>query len=167
MGMTEQKERGSGTVTSDLSFEPRRGEGPVGTGVHLLRRTHGPTGVTIADVWLTFLFLPVVPFGEWTVERGGASDPSWLVTQIERPRVLRSVGWVAGGIVAALVSLVPAYVVVAFFMGSKAAGLAGLFSSAGGIIGTIGWLDQTRERVPFRTAVRALARAPRVPRARV
>jgi hypothetical protein len=145
--------------TSDLRFEPRRGEGPVGTGVHLLRRTHGPTGVTIADVWLTFLFLPVVPLGEWTVERGGAPGSSWLVTQIEKPRALRSVAWVAGGIVAAVASLVPAYVVVAFFMGSKPAELAGLFSSAGGIIGTVGWLDQTRERVPFRTAVRALTRA--------
>ncbi len=129
----------------------------VGTGVHLLCRNHGPTGVTIADVWLTILFLPVVPFGEWTVERGGASGSSWLVTQIERPRVLRSVAWVAGGIVAAVASLVPAYVAVTFFMGSKPVELAGLFSSAGGIIGTIGWLDQTRERVPFRTALRALA----------
>jgi hypothetical protein len=149
--------------TTDLRFEPRRGEGPVGTGVHLLRRTRDSTGVTIADVWLTFLFLPVVPFGEWTVERGGASGSSWLVTRIERPRVMRSVAWVAGGIVAGLVSLVPAYVAVAFFMGSKPAELGGLFSSAGGIIGTIGWLDQTRERVPFRTAVRALARAARSP----
>jgi hypothetical protein len=151
------------TGTTDLRFEPRRGEGPVGTGVHLLRRTHESTGVTIADVWLTFLFLPVVPFGEWTVERGGASGSSWLVTRIERPRVMRSMAWVAGGIVAGLVSLVPAYVAVAFFMGSKPAELAGLFSSAGGIIGTIGWLDQTRERVPFRIAVRALARATRSP----
>jgi len=150
-------------VTGNLSFEPRRGEGPVGTGVHLLRRTHDSTGVTIADVWLTFLFLPVVPFGKWTVERGGASGSSWLVTRIERPRVMRSVAWVAGGMVAGLVSLVPAYVAVAFFMGSKPAELGGLFSSAGGIIGTIGWLDQTRERVPFRTAVRALARAARPP----
>jgi hypothetical protein len=150
-------------VTGNLSFEPRRGEGPVGTGVHLLRRTRDSTGVTIADVWLTFLFLPVVPFGEWTVERGGASGSSWLVTRIERPRVMRSVAWVAGGMVAGLVSLVPAYVAVAFFMGSKPAELGGLFSSAGGIIGTIGWLDQTRERVPFRTAVRALARAARPP----
>jgi hypothetical protein len=81
-----------------------------------------------------------------------------VVTQIEKPRLSRSVAWVAGGMVAAVASLVPAYVAVAFFMGSKPAELAGLFSSAGGIIGTIGWLDQTRERVPFRTAVRALAR---------
>ena len=146
---------------TDLPFEPRRGEGPVGTGVHLVRRSHGPTGVTIADVWLTFLFLPVVPFGEWTVERGGASRSSWRVAQVRRPHLLRSVAWVAGGVVAILASLLPAYVAVSFFMGSKPAELGGLFASAGAIIGTLGWLDQTRERVPFRTAVRILGRASR------
>ena len=146
-------------MTSDLSFEPKRGEGPVGTGVHLLRRAHGATGVTIGDVWLTFVFLPVVPLGEWTVERKDASGSSWLFTHIERPHFLRSVAWIAGGVLAALVSLAPAYLAVTFLMGSKPVELAGLFLSAGAIIGTLGWLDQTRERVPFRTAVQALSRA--------
>ena len=146
-------------MTTDLLFKPRRGEGPVGTGVHLLRRTHGPTGVTIADVWLTLLFLPVVPFGEWTVERGGVSGSSWLVTHIRRPHFLSSAAWVAGGVAAMLVSIVPAYIALDFFMGSKPAERGGLFSSAGAILGTLGWLDETRERVPFRTAVKALGRA--------
>ena len=147
---------GSGLVTTDTLFEPKRGEGPVGTGVHLLRRTHGPTGVTIADVWLTFLFLPVVPLGRWTMERGRASSTSWLVTHIARPRFVSSMAWVAGGVVATLVSLVPAYLAITSFMGSKPAELGGLFSSAGAVIGTLGWLDQTRERVPFRPALQVL-----------
>jgi hypothetical protein len=149
----------SGRVKTDLSFEPSRGVGLVGTGVHLLRRTHGPTGVTIADAWLTFLFLPVIPFGEWTVDQGGASGSPWLVRHVKRPSFWTSVAWVAGGVVATLMSLVPAYCAITFFMGSKPAELGGLFSSAGAIIGTLGWLDQTRERVPFRIAVQALARA--------
>jgi hypothetical protein len=69
-------------VTTDQSFEPGRGEGPVGTGVFMLRRSLGPNGVAIAHVWVTFLFLPVVPLGEWTVERGGAPGSSGLVTDI-------------------------------------------------------------------------------------
>jgi hypothetical protein len=146
-------------VRTDLLFEPSRGVGPVGTGVHLLRRSHGPTGITIADAWLTFLFPPVIPFGEWTVDQGGASGSSWLVTHVKRPSFWRSVARVAGGIVATLMSLVPAYCAITFFMGSKPAELGGLFSSAGVIIGTLGWLDQTRERVPFRVAVHALAKA--------
>ena len=50
------------------AFEARRGGGPLGTGVHLLRRRNTASGET-ADAWLTVLFLPVVPFGEWTIER--------------------------------------------------------------------------------------------------
>jgi hypothetical protein len=146
-------------VTSDLSFVPKRGEGPVGTGVHLLRRVHGATGVTIAEVWLTVAFLPFVPFGEWTVERGDASGSPWVVAHIKRPRFLTSLAWVVGGVVAALASLAPAYLVVTFLMGSKPVELGGLFCSAGAIIGTMGWLDQTRERIPFRMAVRALGGA--------
>jgi hypothetical protein len=126
--------------------------------VHLLRRRHGPTGVTSADAWLTFLFLPVVPLGEWALEQGGPSGASWRVTQVRRPRFWRSAAWVAGGVVAILASLVPAYVAVSFFMGSKPAELGGLFASAGAIIGSLGWLDQTRERVPFRAAVGVLGR---------
>jgi hypothetical protein len=150
-------------VTTDLSFKPIRGQGPVGTGVHLLRRSHGPSVTTIANAWLTVLFVPVIPFGEWTVNRGSASGSSWLVTHVKRPRFWRSVTWVAGGVLATIASLVPAYCAITFFMGSKAAELGGLFCSAGAIIGTLGWQDQTRERVPFRIAVRALARGPSWP----
>jgi len=150
-------------VTSDLLLEPSRGEGPVGTGVHLLRRTQGPTGITIADVWLTFLFVPVVPFGEWTMQRGGTSSSSWRVTHVGRPRLSKSVAWVAGGLLAIVMSLLPAYIAVTFFMGSKPVELGGLFSSAGAIIGALGWLDQTRERVPFRAAVRLLGRPAEAP----
>jgi hypothetical protein len=58
-----------------------------------------------------------------------------------------------------LACLVPAYVAVTFFMGSTPVELGGLFSSAGAIIGLLGWLDQTRDRVPIRAAVRVLGRA--------
>jgi hypothetical protein len=148
-----------GRVTTDLQFEPSRGMGPVGTGVHLLRQTDAPTGVSVGEAWLTFLFLPVIPFGEWTVDRGSPSSSCRLVRHVKRPSFWKSVAWVAGGALATLMSLAPAYCAITLFMGSKPAELAGLFSSAGAIIGTLGWLDQTRERVPFRIALHALARA--------
>ena len=150
-------------MTHESSFEPSRGEGPVGTGVHVLRRTRGPAGTTIADVWLTFLFVPVAPFGEWILERGEESGSAWRVTQVRRPHLAKSVAWVAGGVLTVLASVLPAYVAVTFFMGSKPAELGGLFSSAGAIIGALGWLDQTRDRVPFGTATRIAAARPTSP----
>jgi len=151
------------SVTNESSFEPSRGEGPVGTGVHVLRRTPGPDGTTTGDVWLTLLFVPVVPFGEWTLERGGAAGSAWRVMQVVRPRLARSAAWVAAGIGALVVSLLPAYVAIVFFMGSKPVELGGLFSSAGAIVGALGWLDQTRERVPLRAAARLLIRRAKSP----
>ena len=68
--------------------------------------------------------------------------------------------WVAGGLLAALASLLPAWLAVTVFMGSKTAELAGLFSSAGAIVGALGWLDQTRDRVPFGTATQIVAARP-------
>jgi hypothetical protein len=89
----------------ELLFSPRRAEGPVGTGVHLLRLTQGTDGI----------------------ERDG-----------------------------------PAYGALTFLMGSKIAELAGLFGSVGAIVGTLGWLDETRDRVPFWVALRAMASATRM-----
>ncbi len=145
------------------SFEPRRGRGPVGTGVHLLRCTSGLAGPTVAEVWLTVLFVPLVPLGRWTLQREGAPASAWRVTRVGRPHLGRSVAWVAGGLLAALVSLLPAWLAVTVFMGSKPAELAGLFSSAGAIIGALGWLDLTRDRVPFGTATRIVAARPTSP----
>lgn len=150
------------TVTT--SFEPMRGKGPVGTGVHVLRRTSGPAGTTVAHVWLTFLFVPVVPLGQWTVEPGAGPGPTWRVLQVGTPHVARSMAWVAGGLLAALASLLPACLAVTFFMGSKPAELAGLFSSAGAMIGTLGWLDEARDRVPLGVAARIVAARLRSPR---
>jgi hypothetical protein len=150
-------------VTNELLLEPSRGEGPVGTGVHVLRRTQGPSGSTIADVWLTVLFVPVVPFGEWTLKPGAASTPSWVVTRVARPHPLASVAWVAAGALAIVSSLLPAYAAITLSMGSKPVELGGLFSSAGAVIAALGWLDETRDRVPFGTAVRVLRRAAKSP----
>ena len=150
-------------MKDELLVEPRRGTGPIGTGVHALRRAKGPSGITIADVWLTVLFVPVVPFGEWTLQRSGASTPSWAVKSVGRPRPSKSVAWVAAGVLAVVSGLLPAYAAITFFMGSKAVELGGLFSSAGAIIGTLGWLDETRERVPLSAALRVLRRAARSP----
>jgi hypothetical protein len=144
------------------SFAPTHGRGPVGTGVHVLRRRSGPDGTTAADVWLTFLFIPLVPLGRWTVEREEGAGSAWRVTGVARPSLGRSAAWVAGGVLAALASLLPAWLAVTLFMGSKPAELGGLFSTAGAIIGALGWLDETRDRVPFRAAVR-LAVAPPMP----
>jgi hypothetical protein len=130
----------------------------VGTGVHVLRRTRGPDGTTVGDVWLTFLFLPVVPLGEWTMARAEGSASSWQVTRVARPRLVKSAVWLAAGILAVVVAVLPAYLAIAFFMGSKPVELGGLFSSAGALVGALGWLDETRERVPLRDAVRITRR---------
>jgi hypothetical protein len=146
-------------VTAEL--EPTRGQGPVGTGVHLLRRSPTPEGATVAEVWLTFVFLPVVPLGKWTLAPAASSGSSWVVGRVDRPSLPWSAAWIAGGLLAALTSLVPAWLAVTFFMGSKPAEIGGLFTSAGAIIAALGWLDGTRARVPVRTALRVLARAGR------
>lgn len=150
-------------MKDELLVEPRRGTGPIGTGVHVLRCAQGPSGITIADVWLTVLFVPVVPFGEWTLHPRGASPSTCEVTSVARPRPSKSVAWVAAGVLAVVSGLLPAYAAITFFMGSKAVELGGLFSSAGAIIGTLGWLDETRERVPLGAALRVLRRAARSP----
>ncbi len=125
-----------------------------------MRCTPGPAGTTVADVWLTVLFVPLVPLGRWTLQPGGGSGRAWRVTQVGRLHPGRSVAWVAGGLAAAVASLVPAWLAVTLFMGSKPAELAGLFSSAGAIIGALGWLDQTRDRVPLGVATRVVAARP-------
>lgn len=158
MKQARQEEPGAGTPT----FEPSRGTGPLGTGVHVLRRASTPVGTAVADVWVTLLFVPVVPLGRWTVEPAAGSGYAWRVRQVGRPRPGRSLAWVAGGLLAALASLLPAFLAVTYFMGSKTAELAGLFSSAGAVIGALGWLDQTRDRVPFGAATRIAAARPTV-----
>ena len=146
----------------ELSFLPSRAEGPVGTGVHLLRLTQGTDGIRRADAWLTLLFLPVVPFGEWILERDGRVQSASVIRYVRPPRLLKSILWIVGGIVAAILSLVPAYGALTFLMGSKMAELAGIFGSAGAILGSLGWLDETRDRVPVRVALRAMASADRM-----
>jgi hypothetical protein len=78
--------------------------------VHLLRTTRHEGGVWLADAWLTILFLPVVPLGGWMVEveRDSASDGSSVIRQVSPPRLVKSVVWIAGGVVAAVLSLLPA-----------------------------------------------------------
>jgi len=157
----ETGEEESRTVTP--SFEPARGRGPVGTGVHVLRSGAGPAGATVADIWLTLLFVPLVPLGRWTLEPEGAAGSVRRVTRVGRPHLAGSLAWIAGGVLAALASLLPAWLAITFSMGSKPAELAGLLSSAGAIIGVLGWLDQTRDRVPLGTAARIVAGRPTSP----
>jgi hypothetical protein len=143
-------------VTSGASFEAKRGLGPLGTGVHVLGREPGPGAASIGDVWLTLLFVPVVPLGRWTMERQGES--AWRVTGVAGPRLATSAARVAAGILAAVAVFLPAYVAVALFMGSKPIELGGLFVSAGAVVGVLGWLDATRDRVPLRDALRLARR---------
>ena len=140
-------------------YQPSRAEGPVGTGVHLLRTTQGAGGVVLADAWLTVLFLPVVPFGEWTIERHSAAEACSVIRQVRPPRLVKSVLWVASVVLAALLSLLPAYGALTFLMGSKVAELTGMFASVGAILGPLAWLDETRDRVPIWVALRALLSA--------
>jgi hypothetical protein len=109
---------------------------------------------------MTFLFLPVVPLGEWTMERAEGSDASWQVAGVARPRLVESLAWVAAGILAVVAALLPAYLAIALFMGSRPVELGGLFASAGAIVGALGWLDQTRDRVPSGAAARVMAARP-------
>jgi hypothetical protein len=139
------------------SFEAGRGSGPLGTGVHLLRRRKAASGET-ADAWLTVLFLPVVPFGEWTIERAESGDTGrsvLTVTRVERPRLLKSLAWIAGGLGAAALALAPGYAAISLPLGSKFLELALIFLSLTAVVGGLGWLDQTRERLPLRAALRA------------
>ena len=145
----------------ELLYQPSRAEGPVGTGVHLLRVTQRAGGVALADAWLTIFFLPVVPLGEWAVERSNLVQNTSVIRQVRPPRLLKSILWIVGGALAFALSLVPGYGALTFLMGSKVAEMAGLFCSVGVIIGALGWLDETRDRVPIHVALRALATAPR------
>jgi uncharacterized protein (TIGR02246 family) len=145
------------TVANELRIEPIRASGPVGTGVHVLRRTPGPSGAAIADVWWTVLFVPVLPLGEWTLQPREASARSWAVTHVARPRPLKAVARVAAGALAAVSSLLPAYAGVTFFTGTRPVELGGLFASAAAIVGALGWLDESCERVRFVAALRVLA----------
>lgn len=148
---------GEGEVTRQASFATTVGEGPVGTGVHVLRRTPGPDGSSIGEVWMTLLFVPLVPLGEWTLERGPGPAPTWRPAGVARPRLGVSVARVGVGLLAAAATLLPACVAISFLMGSKVVELGGLFASAGAVVGALGWLDQNRERVSLRDAVRLLA----------
>ena len=128
----------------------------MGTGVHLLRLTRGADGVVLADAWLTLAFLPVVPLGEWIVEREGSTRDPCVIRQVRPPRLRKSILWIVCGVLAGLLSLLPAYGALTFLMGSRAAELAGVFGSMGVILGTLGWLDETRDRVPIWVALRAV-----------
>jgi len=145
------------TLRTDLSFQPTRGEGPVGTGVHLLRVTEAPAGTATAEAWVTLLFLPLFPLGTWAVDRRKEPKPLWHITGVSRPLPARSLLWVAGGAAYVLLSLVPASCAITLFIGSQAAGLGCLFCSVAAIVGALGWLDLTRERVPLRVALQALS----------
>jgi hypothetical protein len=131
------------------------GIGPVGTGVHLLRPIEDSAQEKVAEAWLTLLFLPLVPLGTWMlVPEPGRSD-QWVLRGVRPPGVARSVATVVRFYVSAALTFVPGYVVVAFFMGNKVLELAGLFSTAGLIVGLLAWLDSTRERIPLRILARA------------
>jgi hypothetical protein len=125
--------------------------------VHLLRVTETPAGIATAEAWLTFLFLPLFPLGTWAVDRRKEPKALWHITGVSRSQPSRSLLWVAGGVGYVLLSLVPAYCAITLFIGSQMAGLGCLFSSVGAIVGALGWLDQTRERVPLGVALRALS----------
>jgi hypothetical protein len=73
------------------------------------------------------------------------------------------VAWAACGVLAIAAGLLPAYAAITFFTGSRPLELGGLFFSAGALVGALAWLDETRERVPLGTAVRALGRRAAAP----
>ena len=136
-----------------VTFEPARGHGPLGTGVHLLRRTARPPDGVDVDAWLTVLFVPILPLGRWSLEPAG--PPAVAITRVERPRIATTLAWIAGGLLVAALAFVPAYAALTVPTGSKALELGGIFLSLAIVVGGLGWLDTTRERVPLRAALRA------------
>ena len=102
---------------------------------------------------------PSSRLASWTIERHSAAEASSVIRQVRPPRLVKSVLWVASVVLAALLSLLPAYGALTFLMGSKVAELTGMFASVGAILGPLAWLDETRDRVPIWVALRALLSA--------
>ena len=84
-----------------------------------------------------------------------AGSPALAITRVERPRIATTLAWIAGGLLAAALAFVPAYAALTVPTGSKALELGGIFLSLAIVVGGLGWLDATRERVPLRAALRA------------
>jgi hypothetical protein len=108
-------------------------------------------------VWLTVLFLPLLPLGRWEVEASAVPDAAFAVRSLRPPSLGSSLAWYAGAVLLAAISLVPGYLSLGLFMGLKALELGGTFLSAGLIVGLAGWLDETRARVPLLVVMGALA----------
>ena len=138
-----------------VTIEPARGRGPLGTGVYLLRTATRPAGMD-ADAWLTVLFLPILPLGRWSLEPADSSgQPACAITRVERPRIAATLPRIAAGLLVAALAFLPAYAALTVETGSKVVELGGIFLSLAIVVGGLGWLDQTRERVPLGAALRA------------
>ena len=154
-----QRER---DVADGVILTTSRATGPVGTGVYALRWTTNLEGVRSADVWLTLLFFPCLPLGRWEVVKDAQREEAWLVQQVRSPHLTSSL-WILGATIGVGLSLVPGYLALSCFMGHKLLELGGTFTTAGLILGALGWLDQTRERVPTAAALRVMARGVAAP----
>jgi hypothetical protein len=109
-----------------------------------------------ADAWLTLFFLPILPLGRWSLEPADSSgQPAFAITRVERPRIAATLPWIAAGLLVAALAFAPAYAALTVPTGSKVVELGGIFVSLAIVVGGLGWLDQTRERVPLRAALRA------------
>ncbi len=149
-------------MADDRTLPLTRAVGPVGTGVHILRWCEREGGPRVAELWLTVLFFPVVPLGSWVMSEQPERLSSCSVTDVRPPHLGASAAWFLGGIMMGVLSLLPASVALWFFSGHTVAELAGCLVSVGVIIGMLGWLDQTRDRMPIRATVRILASMPAV-----
>ena len=129
------------------------GVGPLGTGVHLLRSTPRDGGQKVADIWLTFLFLPLVPLGRLVLAGEGPAREPRARTAAAPARALATLlsFWVG-----AAAAFVPAGVAVRYFIGNQLAALTLMFCTLVSVVGALAWLDSTRGRIPLR-ALRALA----------
>lgn len=130
------------------------GLGPLGTGVHLLRSTPGDGGQRVADVWLTFLFLPLVPLGRLALAGEG---PAWKLRARRTAAPARALATLLSFWIGAAAAFVPAGLAVRYFIGNQLAALTLMFCTLLLVVGALAWLDSTRGRIPLR-ALRALAR---------
>jgi uncharacterized membrane protein len=108
-------------------------------------------------VWLTILFLPLVPLGRLVLAGVG---PAWELRDSRTAAPARVLATLVSFFVGTAAAFLPAYVAVRYFVGNQLASLILMFCTLLLLVGALAWLDATRARVPLR-ALRLVSRARR------
>ena len=103
-------------------------------------------------MWLTVLFLPLVPLGRLVLAGEG---PDWEICRTRAANPGRTLSTILVFYVGTVLAFVPAYIAVRYFVGNQLLSLTGLYCTLGVVVGALAWLDSTRGRIPLR-AIRAV-----------